>query len=240
LEARSPATVDRPDPIAPQLVLPLMPEDRDKLLEGCRAYLDHYCMFRSPPGPPLLTSYAGGRARWQLYMPVAVLDQQFMARIAMLFWDHYLPLFKERPFQLCGVVSGGVPLACALQAYALRAGFAVNTFEIKKAAKTYGLLNWLEGIVDPALPVLLVDDVVGAGLSLRTAAKRLHSFGLELFGAWAIVAGNPAFPPPRKIKLDDTREANVETLFEPHHLAWSHEQYVMKYRRPPQFHGVMR
>jgi orotate phosphoribosyltransferase len=239
LEARAQAKLDGDGGVVSREALPLHPAKRASLLQDCRAYLDHHCIFRSPPGPPLLTSYAGNRARWQLYMPVAVLDQEFMRRIALLFWDDYLPQFRRQPFQLCGIESGGVPLVCALQAAALANDTVVNAFEVKKAQKTYGLKNWLEGIVHSDVPVLLVDDVVGAGLTMRTHAKRLSGFGLELMGAWAIVAGNPAFPPPRKLKLGQ-RDASVQTLLNPHDLNWSHEQYVARYGGPPQFAGVIR
>ena len=239
MEVRAQAKLDGDGGVVSRETLPLHPAKRASLLQDCRAYLDHHCIFRSPPGPPLLTSYAGNRARWQLYMPVAVLDQQFMHRIALLFWDRYLPDYRRRPFQLCGIESGGVPLVCALQAAALANDTIVNAFEVKKAQKTYGLKNWLEGIVHPHVPVLLVDDVVGAGLTMRTHAKRLSGFGLELMGAWAIVAGNPAFPPPRKLKLGQ-RDASVQTLFNPQDLHWSHEQYVARYGGPPQFAGVTR
>lgn len=236
MEAQPPARVDRPD----QITLPLSADNRATLFEACRAYIDHYCVFRSPPGQILLVSRAGGRQMWQLYMPVATFDRQFMARMALLFWDRYLPEFKERPFQLCGVASGGVPVVCALQAAAFRAGIIVNVFELKKAAKTYGLLNWIEGIVDPELPVLLVDDVSNAGSTLRNRAARLRSFGLNVLGAWTPLIAKPDFKPPRTIKLDETQVVPIDTLLEPHHIVRTHEQYAAKYGRPPQFHGVLR
>lgn len=217
-----------------------MTKGRAEALEWCRAYLDHRCLLRSPPGPALFTAYAGGRSRWQLYMPVATLDQEFMQRVALLFWDKYLPLYRRRAFQLCGVESGGVPLVCTLQAAAYTSGLTVDAFEIKKAQKTYGLKNWLEGVVHKDMPVLLIDDVTGAGLTLRTHAVRLRSFGLEVQGAWAVIAGNPAFPPPRKIKIGETQTADVDTLLGPYDLAWSHEAYVQKYGKQPQFSGVTR
>lgn len=235
MEARPPTELDRTSKIAA-----LSKRDHRAHLEWCRSFLDHHCIFRSPPGPALLTAYNGGRARWQLYMPVAILDQEFMRRIALLFWDRFYTEFKSRPFQLCGCESGGVPLVCALQAAAYANGFMVNAFEIKKAQKTYGLKNWLEGVVLPDQPVLLIDDVVGAGLTLRTQGARLREFGLELSGAFAIVAGNPSFPPPRRIRLGVDRVGAVETLFVPGDLAWAHEQYVTKYRKQPQFQGVTR
>lgn len=210
--------------------------ERAAHLEWCRSYLDHHCIFRSRPGATLLTSYRGGRARWQLYMPVATFDQEFLRRIALLFWHRYLADYKRRPFQLCGCESGGVQLVCSLQAAAYALGLVVNAFEIKKEQKTYGLKNWLEGVVIKDMPVLLIDDVVGAGLTLRTQAKRLAEFGLELAGAWCIIAGNPAFPPPRKIRLPQ-RIFDVETFLNPNDVAWPHERYVAKYGKAPEFQG---
>jgi len=82
---------------------------------------------------------------------IAVVSQDymcaaFMRAIGKLFWDIFLSYYKERPFQLCGCESGGVNVALGLQAFAYANGLAVNTFTLKKAAKTYGLKNWIEGI----------------------------------------------------------------------------------------------
>lgn len=212
--------------------------ERAAHLAWCRDFIDHHCIYRSPPGPALLTSFSGGRARWQMFLPVATLNQEFIHRIALLFWDRFYTEFKLRPFQLCGCESGGVPLVCALQAIAYANGLTVNAFEIKKARKTYGLLNWLEGVVIKDMPVLLIDDVVGAGLTLRTQAKRLHELGLEVAGAWCILAGNVAFNPPKPIKLGD-RTIAIRTFYAPDDFVMPHEKYVAKYGKQPSFQGTV-
>jgi hypothetical protein len=50
-------------------------------LDWCRAFIDHNCIFRSPPGKMLLTRKAGGLNSWQFYLPIATLNPEFMARI---------------------------------------------------------------------------------------------------------------------------------------------------------------
>src|SRR5262245_39079463 len=154
--------------------------------EWCRAFIDHACIFRSPPRQALLTSKYAGRNSWQFYFPIATLDQEFARRIGELFWDRYAARFAKQPFQLAGCESGGLPLICARQASARTFGVPVHVFEAKKAKKSYGIGNWLEGVVDSATPVVLVDDVVGGGDTLITQAKRLSEFGLELVSAFCV------------------------------------------------------
>jgi hypothetical protein len=90
-------------------------------------------------------------------------------------------------------------LVSALQAAGLRLGHSVSAFMAKKAAKTYGLGNWLEGVVDPGLPIILIDDVVGSGKTMQTQGRRLLEFGLKIAGAWCIVACKTDKPVPMDI-----------------------------------------
>jgi hypothetical protein len=47
---------------------------------------------------------------------------------------------------------------------------------IKKAAKSYGFGNWLEGVVDPDFPALVIDDVAGSGKTILAQAARRHAW----------------------------------------------------------------
>ena len=74
--------------------------------------------------------------------------------MAALFWRRFAAPYKARPFQLCACDSGGVPVACALQAAAHQGVDArlrklmVPMIVIKKQPKDYGLHNWVEGVID--------------------------------------------------------------------------------------------
>ena len=194
-------------------------------LEWCRAFIDHNCIYRSPPGELIITSPDYSTNAWQFYMPIAVLDQEFAERVANLFWDRYRTVWLDTHFQLCGCESGGSLLVSALQ------DAHVNAFMIKKAAKSYGLQNWLEGVVDPDLPVLLVDDVVGSGKTMRAQYHRLESFGLKVMGCWAIASckGAPILG----------GKHNFEALFKPSDFARLHPEYTRKYGKEPQFLGTV-
>jgi len=205
-------------------------------IEWCRSFIDHHCIFRSPPGRALLTSRDGQRELWQFYFPIAAFDQRFAQLLGVLFWRRYAKQFRERPFQLCGCESGGVPVVCAIQQAALSYGITVNVFEAKKQAKDYGIKNWLEGVVAKDVPVVLVDDVIGGQHTLIRNAQRLAEFGLELVGAFAIASCKLA--PPLALALGG-RKIEVQALLGPQDFARTHERYVAKYRRPPQFKGTV-
>jgi orotate phosphoribosyltransferase len=209
--------------------------DAAQQTEWLRAFIEHKAVFRSPPGELLLISAEGGIASWQFYFPVAVLDPEFQRRMAALFWMRFAEPYKARPFQICACETGGVPVACALQATAYAARQAVPVFAIKKRAKDYGIKNWIEGVVNPRLPVLLVDDVVGGRRTLTQAAERLRSFGLEVQGAFAIAAVKEG---PLTFKLAG-EERPITVLLGPDAFARTYEQYFAKYGKLPQFEGVL-
>jgi orotate phosphoribosyltransferase len=203
--------------------------------EWCRSFIDHNCIFRSPPGEFLLISRSGFLSVWQFYLPVALLDPEFARRAGLLFWDRFSTEFKRQPFQICGCESGGILLMCALQAAAFESGVALNAFAIKKAAKSYGIGNWLEGVVHQDMPVLLVDDVIGEGKTIGEQSERLRSFGLKVMGVFAVASCKRAVP----FNFGD-RNIPATALFGPDAFARTHERYVRKYGRQPIFQGVMR
>jgi hypothetical protein len=221
-----------------QVIERLPPDERAKVddrarqlinLEWCRAFIDHHCMFRSPSGNALLTAKGGGLNSWQFYMPIAALDQHFAHRIAQMFWDYF---GDKVPFQICACESGGVPLLSALQA-----AKPINGFVIKKQAKTYGLKNWLEGVVAPDIPILLVDDIIGGGETLTTQATKLVELGLTLYPeAFCIAAVKKKGP--IMIKVGE-QEIAVKTFYGPDDFARTYGGYVAKYGKEPQFQGTI-
>jgi hypothetical protein len=84
-------------------------------LEWCRAFIDHNCIYRSPPGELILTSSDSGVNAWQFYLPIAILNQEFAERVNTLFWHRYGEQWRKSPFQLCGCESGGSLLVSVLQ-----------------------------------------------------------------------------------------------------------------------------
>ena len=213
-----------------------MTEEKPDHWEWCRAFIDHNCIFRSPPGQNLLLSPEGDLNAWQYFLPIALLNQEFARRVAKMFWDQYLESFKEQQFQLCGCESGGGMLVPVLQSYALHQNAAVNGFLAKKEPKKYGLKNWYEGIVLPDVPVLLIDDVVASKRTLLTQAKRLLEHELVLYSeAFSIVACK--MPGPLVLDLDG-KSIDVRVFYKPEDFTVSPQKYALKYEKNPIFPGI--
>ncbi len=110
---------------------------------------------------------------------------------------------------------------------------------VKKAAKAYGIRNWIEGVCDQRLSVLLVDDVVGSGKTLTTQAGRLERLGLEVIGAFCVASCK------RKVPFDMANDSlgikplKVEALFGPGDFSRLHVEYARKYGKEPQFCGTV-
>jgi orotate phosphoribosyltransferase len=53
-------------------------------------------------------------------------------------------------------------------------GVNLNAFSIRKEQKTYGLMNWIEGVPNMK-PVMLIDDLCNSSASLRKAYDIVNS-----------------------------------------------------------------
>jgi hypothetical protein len=219
--------------------MPAATLDRADTLSWCREFIEHCCILRSPPGRLILTGGEAGIAAWQFYLPVAMLDPEFGHRIGLLFWNEFADSFRRQPFQLCGCESGGIPVACALQATAYDLGLFVNVLEIKKAPKSYGLGNRIDGVIHD-LPIMLVDDVVGTKKTMTAQAKRIVEFGLALYSPAFCIASCKAPLPLRTGGEGPGSGISIKALFGPDEFTISHAGYVAKYGKPPQFKGSLR
>jgi hypothetical protein len=69
--------------------------------EWCREYIDRQCIWRTDSdNPPIPSKAPGGTYVWQFYLRRATFNSEFARRIGLLFWDRFLPIFNQRPFQI--------------------------------------------------------------------------------------------------------------------------------------------
>lgn len=77
-----------------------------------------------------------------------------------------------------GLTMGADPLALATaMASAQRGGPLIHAFTVRKEAKEHGRGRRIEGNFDPALPVVVVDDVITTGESTLRAIQAVESEG---------------------------------------------------------------
>ncbi|CAB1072130.1 Orotate phosphoribosyltransferase (EC [Olavius algarvensis Delta 1 endosymbiont] len=79
-----------------------------------------------------------------------------------------------------GLTFGADPLAVATAFASELNGKPINALSIRKTKKDHGIVRWIEGDVQPAQRVAIIDDVATTGGSTIKAIERARSEGLEV------------------------------------------------------------
>jgi hypothetical protein len=148
--------------------------ERQAHWDWCREYIDRECIYRvDEDHPPIPGKAPGVNYVWHFYTRRATFNPEFARRLGLLFWDHFLPVYLQQPFQVAACVPSGSPIGCAIQAAATKCGVPLNLFFVRREAK-YGTDSWFDGRVLPRLPVLLVDDAAASTPYLMWASARVR------------------------------------------------------------------
>ena len=88
-----------------------------------------------------------------------------------------------------GLTLGADPLATATSVASFLAGRPLPAFIVRKEPKGHGTGQWLESAarLDPARPVVIVEDVVTTGASTIKAIERARASGLTIAAVIALV-----------------------------------------------------
>ena len=95
--------------------------------------------------------------------------------------ENFLPEFRET-YCLCGVPTGGVPLATALSLKT-----KVPQIMLRKQRKTHGTGKLVEGNLNIQKSVVLVEDVVTTGKSVHESIDALRVEGFEVIKVISVV-----------------------------------------------------
>lgn len=121
--------------------------------------------------------------RWVLDLRAIMFEGETLRAIIDLLWCE---IAKEMPVQICGLESTAVALIAALVLKAHDAGRAVNGFFLRKAPKDRDLRKMIEGTPNER-PVVLVDDVINTGATMRRQMKTLANAGLQVRAVVVVV-----------------------------------------------------
>lgn len=147
---------------------------RQALWEWCREYIDREVIYRADDThPPIPSKAPGGTYVWQFYLRRATLNPHFAHKLGLLFWDHFAPVYRQQPFQVCAPMPSGPPIGMAISATARRIGIPLNLLVARREPKAFGTDNWFDGQA-LKLPVLIVDDVAASAPFLLMAATRVQ------------------------------------------------------------------
>lgn len=86
-----------------------------------------------------------------------------------------------------GLTLGADPLVVALATEAFRRGHRLEAFLVRKAQKTHGTENLIEGNISPGANALVVEDVLTSGGSALAAIEAARAAGAVVERAWCVV-----------------------------------------------------
>ena len=86
-----------------------------------------------------------------------------------------------------GLTLGADPVAYAIARATAGTARPVHAFTVRKAAKTHGAGQRIEGCFEPGRPVAVVEDVVTTGASALEAAAAVRAEGGTVSGVLAVV-----------------------------------------------------
>lgn len=86
-----------------------------------------------------------------------------------------------------GLTLGADPVAYAIAAAAHARGRAIDAFTVRKAAKTHGTGQRIEGAFTPGATVVVVEDVITTGQSALEASAAIVAAGGRVLGVLAVV-----------------------------------------------------
>jgi orotate phosphoribosyltransferase len=86
-----------------------------------------------------------------------------------------------------GLTFGADPIAVATAFASEIRQQPINAFSIRKTQKDHGIIKWVEGDLEPAARVAIIDDVATTGGSTVTAIERARTEGLDIVKAVILV-----------------------------------------------------
>lgn len=203
-------------------------EVKQEMRSWVREYINELCIVRSklPEEKYKLKAKSGGYYIWQFYLRRGLFNSKFLNCIGCLFWDIYSDQYSNKPFQIAGLETGSTPLIVGLSMTAPLFNINLNAFSIRQNRKTYGLLNRMEGLPDPNLPVLLVDDLCNSKDTLYEAKKHIEWEKLNLYdSAFTIINKNINVTDSDKYDKYIGKDLPVVSLFYTKDFDLSYEDY---------------
>lgn len=215
--------------------------DRQKHWEWCREYIDREAVYRHDSNHPKIPAKAQGQEySWQFYFRRATYNPQFSHRISLLFWDHFYPVYKQQPFQVCAVQPSGPPIGSAIQLGATALKLPLTLFSVRREPKHFGMDNWFEGRIRSDLPVLLVDDAAASTEYMREASARIRfKLKLPLHRNYFVIANKVGRGFSKQSQhTENYLDNELVALFTMNNFCKSAEEFKSRYGCDPTWTGI--
>lgn len=218
-------------------------EERRRHRAWCREYIDREVIYRVDQDHPEIPSkWPGGTYHWQFYSRRATFNPHFARRLGLLFWDHFLPIYQQQPFQVCACAPSGPPIGSAIVAVATLIKVPVNLFVVRREAKKFGIDNWFDGRVLPKLPVLMVDDAAASANHLAIGAARVQQkLRLPLHRNYFVIVNKVGRHVPKGAQhTENYLDNELVALFTLNNFCLTAENFTGIYGHKPKWTGLVR
>jgi hypothetical protein len=168
-----------------------------------KPFIEHNCIYHADPTVQYSESFPIGRfvprspnkvvGDSRIFMLRNLLYNVIHRQMLMRMMDH---MFPDEPVQYAGLESGSIPFLMAIQEHLMvHKNKPVNVFSVLSERKGYGINQYVNGRPND-LPVVIVDDMINSGQSIRRAMSVVgHELELPIHETiLAIIHSNP--PPP--------------------------------------------
>ena len=112
---------------------------------------------------------------WIFDFKSQALSKIFLQEYAKSFWDIFQSKFGSS-VQIGGMETGAIPLITGVTVYS-PSNINVSSFYIRKSRKKSDLANQVEGDIQKDTPIILVDDIINNGNTIRKQIKILEEAG---------------------------------------------------------------
>jgi orotate phosphoribosyltransferase len=218
-------------------------EERQQHWNWCREYIDRECIYRvDTDHPPIPSKAPGGTYVWQFYLRRATFNPEFARRLGLLFWDHFLPIYQQHPFQICACEPSGPPIGSAIQAHASRLGIPLNLFVVRRSHKTFGTDNWFDGRALAQVPVLIVDDIAASSPFMLNASVRIQvKLKLPLHRNYFTIVNKVGRGFSKQAQhTENYLDGQLIALFTMNNFCRDVEQFKDRYGRGPKWSGIVK
>src|SRR5215475_8018530 len=121
-------------------------------------YIRENCIFYGNDFQPIF-SKGGKEFNWIFDLRPLLLDGEMLQLVAELFWERMGHLW---PFQVAGIELTAVPLLAAIVIEGARQGRRATALVVRQKRKKTGRNKLVEGLPNPDIPVILIDDSVNS------------------------------------------------------------------------------
>jgi orotate phosphoribosyltransferase len=132
------------------------------------------------------TLSSGGTSDYYIDCRLTTLD----AEGAVATGEAVLEEIRERGWQvgaIGGLTMGADPIVVATSVISAQQGTPINGFLVRKAEKTHGTGQRIEGFREKSARVVIVDDVCTTGASTIQAIEAARAYGFEVVGVMCLV-----------------------------------------------------